>query len=246
MAKLKKYNINLTDKELEKMKNISLPQRLVLHLPDAETIVITSYGNGENSFGVRYSLGDKYSFRGESFIQYHPLERSYDYACSVFGNSFHPFFQEFTENEKICSENMLKDFPENINRPEYFEISEDTLFVDMGGGYYKTAYQETSNYIKYRESCRESAHDGGGYCSKEWFLYAASGKKAKQELSQKRVLNEISLPTCKGYWIEEEHLYLVEPWELPGVFEYYCCKTECRDYDSDEMVWEVGVKCLEN
>lgn len=246
MERTEKYNINLTDKELEKLKIISLPQRLVPHLPDAETIVITGYGNEENSFGLRYRFGGNTLLEQKSFIQYHPLKRSYDDACSVFANSLHPFFRKFTENEVICSENMLKDLSANINEPEYFEISDDALFVDMGGGCDTIGYQETSNYIKYMRRYQESYHDGGGYGSTEWFLYAALGKEAKQELSQKRVLNEIYLPACKGYWIEEEHLYLVEPWGLSGVFEYYCCKTECRDYDSDEVVWEVGVKALEN
>lgn len=237
----KKYHVHP-----EPPKDLPLPKRLVSHLPDADTIVITSYGNEGNSFGKRYHFGGNTLSSNEAFIQYYPLKKNYDFECSVFVNSFHPFLREFTENEVICSGNILKDLLSNINQPSYFEVSEHTLFVNMGGGYYDTGYKETPKYIKYMQRYQESFHDGGGSGSKVWFLYATSGKETKQELTQKKVMNGICLPTCKGYWIEEKHLYLVDPWGIPGVFEYYCCKKECRDFDSDEEVWEVGVKGLEN
>ena len=63
-------------------------------------------------------------------------------------------------------------------------------------------------------------------------------KTAPLELLDK----EIDIPACKGYWFEDKHLYLVDPWGLSGIFEYYYRKTECRDYDSAERCWEMGVK----
>ena len=51
------------------------------------------------------------------------------------------------------------------------------------------------------------------------------------------------MPDCRGFWTENEHVYLVDPWGVSGIFEYYCHVEEQRDYDSDNEIWDVGVPC---
>ena len=134
--------------------------------------------------------------------------------------------------------------------PSDYEVSEGTLCVKLDSGYHYSSYKETQNYFCYRNSYSESYHDGGGSGLKEWYIYAASGVECRTELAEEIGYKEfallpgfIHLPYCRGFWTENEHVYLVDPWGLSGVFEYYCHAEEQRDYDSENEIWDVGVPC---
>lgn len=222
-----------------------LPENLVSYLPNAELILVTSYGDSIFSNGRRYYVGLDRAFSEGAFVQYRVDKGELDYHQCVretFAHSFHPFIQRFTNDVVSCSENMLHSF---CFRPVSYEVSKHALNVSFDGGYYDTGYKETSDYIKYEESYRDSYHDGGGSGSEEWQLYVTDIKKEQRELSHEIKLKGVTLPACKGYWQENDHLYLVEPWGIPGVFEYYCHKNECRSYDSDDESWTVGTRCPE-
>lgn len=231
-------------------KDVHLPQKLVPYLPDADTIEIMSYGNDKTSYGTRR---DMIAFRfpaGKPFIKYRPFiyaEQKTDVkincAYRVFENSYHPFLRQYTENVAACSKKILSSHPIGAYRPSSFGITEDALWVDMYGRI--TGYKETQDYIGYMDRYQDSIHDGGDSGSEELYLYAAPGKEPIQELSHgtnNRYLAWCTLPECKGYWIEKQHLYLVEPWGLSGVFEYFYRITVKRGGSSDITVREIGVK----
>ena len=223
-------------------KNLSFPDCLASYLPADHLIKITGYGNGVQSDGKRYRVGMHHSFSDEPHIQYHVKDVNTD-AALVFGQSFHPFISKYTSNSRECAQNMLKNFSYS---PYNFEVSQEILRVSFDSGYYNTGYIETHDYMKYEESYHESYHDGGGSGYSEWYLYAAPGKNAPQELLGKRYFGWCTIPECKGYWFEDDHLYLVEPWEIPGIFEFYYGSVVCPDYGSDDICREIGVRYSEN
>lgn len=231
--------------------DFQLPQKLVTYLPDADTIEIMSYGNEETSYGTRLNMRAFRFPAGKPFIKYRPLiyveqkmEVKRNCAYRVFENSYHPFLRQYTKDIVTCSKNMLNGHPVGEYRPSSFGIAEDTLLVDMDGGYHITGYKETPNYIGYMDRYQDSIHDGGDSGSTELYLYAAPGKEPTQELSHDRYLGWCILPECKGYWVEKKHLYLVEPWGLSGVFAYFYSTTVRSGGSTDVTVREIGVKNL--
>lgn len=166
-------------------------------------------------------------------------------ARSVFAESFHPFVQKYSNDIVKCAERIIKEI---CYKPYSFEITADTLNVVLDGGYYDARYQETMDYIFYKESYAESYHDGGGSGSTRWCVYASLNVANKAELTDEierkkcpALPNSVQLPCCRGYWEENGHVYLVEPWGLTGVFEYYCQVEERWDYASEKEEWEIGV-----
>ena len=166
-------------------------------------------------------------------------------ARSVFAESFHPFVQKYSNDIVKCAERIIKEI---CYKPYSFEITADTLNVVLDGGYYDARYQETMDYIFYKESYAESYHDGGGSGSTRWCVYASLNVANKAELTYEierkkcpALPNSVQLPCCRGYWEENGHVYLVEPWGLTGVFEYYCQVEERWDYASEKEEWEIGV-----
>ena len=91
-------------------------------------------------------------------------------ASSVFAESFHPFVQKYSNDIVKCAERIIKEI---CYKPYSFEITADTLNVVLDGGYYDARYQETMDYIFYKESYAESYHDGGGSGSTRWCVYAS-------------------------------------------------------------------------
>ena len=114
------------------------------------------------------------------------------------------------------------------------------LIVDFDSGSVNVLLLETLDYIKYVFRNQESYHDGGGSSSEVWYVYPAPIDDYPQELLHDREYDHIRIPRCQGFWIENGHLYLVEPWDIPGVFEYYY-KEKNRYYsESPTEIREVG------
>ena len=224
-------------------KGIPLPEKLIDLLPDPDMIIITAYGDEKASNGKRLHIALGKSSSDEKFIQYQIKPASHNSFDSVsdevFGCSFHPFIRKFTDNVTACSKTMLRSIQ---FAPSIFEISQNALFVLFNGGYYHTKYEENEDHIEYSESYQDSYHDGGGSGSLEWSICAADKKEEGQDLLHDKKVNEIELPSCKGYWFENDRLYLVDPWGLSGVFEYYHDKNERYDYESENQCYTIGVK----
>lgn len=227
-------------------------KELAEKLPVPGRIQITSYSNASKMVGKRYSVGMNDYHKKQDFIQYQgkrlnnaTYKEKEKNTRSIFIESFHPFIQIHTNNISGCAENILNEF---CFKPASYEITADTLNVELDSGYYNAGYEETVDFICYKESYQESYHDGGGSGSKRWCIYAAPTVVCKAELSEEIVFQPcpalpsfVHLPHCRGYWEENGHVYLVDPFGLSGIFEYYCHAKECSDYASNEEVWEIGV-----
>ena len=176
-------------------------------------------------------------------IRYH-VKKS-ENAKSVFAEAFHPFVQKYSNDIVKCAEHIINEI---CFAPYSFTITADELYVVMDSGYYDAKYRETIDFISYQESYSESYHDGGGSGSTSWWVYAALDVECKAELTDEIGLKKcpalprsVHLPYCRGYWEENGHVYLVDPWGLTGVFEYYCEVMERWDYASEEEIWKIGV-----
>ena len=241
--------------------DVVMPEDLVDKLPDPGRIVIISFSNGKNEVGTRYNLvGTRFCMimysheESEKFIQYKGIstpglsdDEKRAECIHLFADSYHPFFSRYTNDIVGCMEAMLMYQSE---LPSVYEVSEGTLCVELDSGYHNSSYKETQNYFCYRNSYSESYHDGGGSGLKEWYIYAASGVECRTELAEEIGYKEfallpgfIHLPYCRGFWTENEHVYLVDPWGLSGVFEYYCHAEEQQYYDTENEIWDVGVPC---
>ena len=216
-----------------------MPEVLVPLLPENNMISIVGYGNSEKSAGHRYWVGT-YEYRdapGE-FIQYHAE------AKGVFERSYHPFIQRYTENVSLCAENMMAYIEPYC--PITYEVRQDQLHMSLKWGG-RGGYTETTDFIAYNDGESYSYHDGGGGSGCKWVLYPAEEnlRYKEENLSHDIRLNKIWLPDCKGWWTEDDHLYLADPWGIPGIFNFYHHKWEQRDYESETERWSIGIKCPE-
>lgn len=227
----------ISEMEKKAEEKCSFPNSLVPSLPFAGVINITSYGNERYSYGEPYFFGVENLFVNKPYVQYEVEVKSDAYL--VFEKSYHPFIKKYASDLKTSTQYMKEDFR---GTPFRFGITQDVLCILFRYGYYDVSYKETQNYVMYKEMYHESYHDGGGSGKRVWYLYAAPGKNEAQELAHIRNIGGCTIPACKGYWFEDEHLYLVEPWDIPGIFEYYYCSITRRDYDSDDECRKIGVK----
>lgn len=239
---------------VEVPKGVALPEELVDKLPAPGRIAIISFSNGDTKVGTRYYMFRYSHEKSETFIQYEgistpnlPYSEKRTEKIQLFADSYHPFFSRYTNDIRGCFEAMLGHESE---LPSNYEVSDGTLCVKLDSGYHDSSYKETQNYFCYRNSYSESYHDGGGSGSIEWYIYAASGIECKTELTEEIGYKKFSdlpgfieLPYCRGFWTENGHVYLVDPWGFSGVFEYYCHAEKKRDYDSKNEIWDIGVSC---
>lgn len=111
------------------------------------------------------------------------------------------------------------------------------------------SYNCSESWLHYGASqSKNYYHDGGGSGSKEWCVYASPNVECKAELSAEIETKKcpalpdfVHMPSCRGYWEEKGHVYLVDPWGLTGNFEYYCHVEEQWDYESENKIWEIGM-----
>ena len=54
-----------------------------------------------------------------------------------------------------------------------------------------------------------------------------------------------TLPECKGWWKENNSVYIVEPWGIPGVFEYSYYRSSCDSAESKSSVFKRGTSYYE-
>lgn len=162
----------------------------------------------------------------------------------LFAESSHPFLQKYSSNPRHCAEILSHYF----GRPSHrFAVSHNMFLTVFDMGSDRNSYKETSNYITYRRISQESYYDGGGSYSEEWYLYAAKVSKCKAELTDtigykhfSALPQWVSLPDCRGFWTEEGHVYVVDPWDMCGIFEFYC-HTEEKELDKEANILDIGM-----
>ena len=229
------------------IKEVSLPDGLVPLLPDPDLIIITGIAKTES-----ISTGQVYFKNGlyEPMIAYDPrYVKNYIEGVKIakltFLKSIHPFLRLYTSDIISCAEKLYN----ILNTLGRVGITNDIMQAEFtdNGICDNNWYIETPDYIKYETSYMESYHDGGGCGSEEWWLYGTTDISIGQELQQGKYLDNgivegFQLPEHNGYWIEDEHCYIVNPFGLPGIFEYYCKIIDQYDYESSEKVFEIGVR----
>lgn len=235
-----------------------IPTEFYKYLPEKKMIQIKdvrddSYKGGDY-FGLHQLPAGAYMEYNASneYQKYEKIGYSEMYH-KLFAESYHPFLQKYSSNPRHCAEILSHYF----SRPSHRFVVFDNMFLtvfDMGGD--RNSYKETPNYITYRQISQESYHDGGGSYSQEWYLYAAKVSKCKAELTDKIGYKHFSalpqwvfLPDCRGFWTEEGHVYVVDPWDMCGIFEFYC-HTEEKELDEEANILDIGmpyrVSCVEN
>lgn len=233
-------------------KGFGLPKELAAVLPNPDRIIITSFSSAGNTFGTRKRFGFGMNgmndiYKAQNFIQYRCKQSKNSVQAqnctSLFADSFHPFVQRYANDISGCVENILHSI---MYTPISYELTDGILNVCLDSGYQETYYQETSEYIRYNDRYQESFHDGGGNGFEEWYVYAASITEYKTEISDVigykhfSALPSVSLPYCRGFWTEDGHVYLVDPWGLSGIFEFYYYSEGRPDAFSEEKIENVG------
>ena len=211
-------------------------------LPPPDQIVITAVSGAQMRVGTRKRV-EPFCQNPGPFVQYIAALPRQQYDRSLFAGAFHAFIQRFSDDTASCAEKLEHYL---VFKPYLFDISGDTLLVSFDSGYHRTGYEETASHIRYEESYSESYHDGGDSVSKEWRLTASSADPAGRELLHGSPEERIRLPENRGYWIENGHLYLAEPWGMTGVFEFYYRLEVERGYDSYITTWEAGTDRTED
>ena len=233
-------------------KGFGLPKELAALLPNPDRIIITSFSSAGNTFGTRMRFGFGMNgmndiYKAQNFIQYR-CKRSKNSeqaqnCTSLFADSFHPFVQRYANDISGCVENILHSI---MYTPISYELTDGILNAYLDSGYHETYYQETSEYIRFNDRYQESFHDGGGNGFEEWYVYAASITEYKTEISDVigykhfSAWPSASLPYCRGFWTEDGHVYLVDPWGLSGIFEFYHYSEGRPDAFSEEEIEIVG------
>ena len=157
----------------------------------------------------------------------------------VFSKSFHPFLKQFTTDPETCANKMQRMFSHN---PNSYGVTVTALFVAFDSGYYNEGYQETTRFIKLYSSYQDSYHDGGGSGSKEWFLFHAPQECPDEKPIEEKSKMSVRIPESDSYWTRGKHFFLLNPWGLHGVFEYYYYEDYKDDYESETEITEIGVR----
>lgn len=214
---------------LKKQVPNHLPDEWIDYLPPMAETEIVGFSDGVHTECARFTLGPFGMYgrnKEDPHIQYrfggtvNSREELYEKRREMFCSAYHPFVQQFTDDVRGCAGKMLKMFS---SPPYLFEISKDVL---AGSFDFTEAVVETPEGVEYHGFEQYSQHDGGGSTVEKWGLTPAKDQQAPKNLSHAERLNGFLLPICRGYWLKDEHLYLLDPWGLSGVFEFY-------SYDSD-------------
>ncbi len=169
----------------------------------------------------------RYGYIGERHLQKFRKER--------FAEAFHPFIEASAPaNVGHCAEQLSHYIPA---RPDVFTLFRDRLEI----GCFSKDYSESADSIQVYGGETYSYHDGGGGSSEVWTVRRAPGMTPPKELRhEERPMSRIAMPSCKGYWLKNDRCYLLEPWDMPGVFEFYSCDRYQASYDSEEKVQQIG------
>ena len=216
--------------------NPPLPPELAPYVPNIDSIEITSWGTADSSAGKHRNDID-----GEgAYIRY---ECAYEMQNRVFSHSFHPFIEK-TSNETIACAEKLRGYI--MHKTRCFSITKDSLSVSFFF-YGNASYHETKDFIRYQQNEQESSHDGGNYFATEWVIYRTSNIDPPEILLHESHKGKIYMPLCKGYWEKDGHCYLVDPWGMPGIFEFYFYSQRGPGYFDPEITTEtIGVDYNEN
>lgn len=241
-----KEEVQDRQKELERMCREQnalmrpfLPPELAGRIPAKSDVMIERCGlpwsapEGAGPFpkDVIFSEKDgpyvRYGYIGERHLQKFGKER--------FAEAFHPFIEASAPaNIGHCTEQLSYYIPA---RPDVFTLFRDRLEI----GCFSKDYSESADSIQVYGGETYSYHDGGGGSSEVWTVRRAPGMTPPKELRhEERPMSRIAMPSCKGYWLENGRCYLLEPWDMPGVFEFYSCDRYQASYDSEENVQQIG------
>ena len=207
----------------------AMPRRLASLLPPKDMIEIKRRDSTSIEYCCKYFREDTYEQRKQR-------------TKTVFTYTYHPFIRRFSGDLQICCSKLLNSIKEY--NPFAYSITKDQIQVYFDASYYSSKLTETQYLVHYSESYQESWHDGGGSGSVDWYLYPSNKTTEGQSLCYDNNLRTdyVSLPACKCYWRENEHLYLQDPWDIPGVFEYCCVVFGKSYYDSPGEYCTNGVE----
>jgi len=224
---------------------VGIPHDIINFLPDPYCICIEEYGDSSGSGSWIRGLNPNDKYAEGSFVRYcvnnvYKKERDYIlWGKMVFSQSHHPFLMRYTKEISDVSARILNFIGYN---PDRFGVTKNELIVEFCSGYYATRYIENPDYIDFSLHYQESFHDGGGSGSCRWVLRKSENNKDDVERFHDNKLDGIKLPECSCYWLDNGHLFLHNPWGIPGVFELFSENRNSYDYLSDEEVKTVG--CL--
>ena len=192
------------------------PEKLLDCLPSPDKIAISAYGD-DDSEDCSFGWIDK-----GAYVEWFCCGDEQD-ARSAFTEAYHPFIQKYTKDPGGCAARILRKI---AACPKVCAVQEKQFLTRFNLGYINNCYEETEQCISYSQSQSESYHDGGGSSSEEWCIYPAS---ITEEYYR------------SGAWKDGEHVYYKDIFGIPGIFEYYECISDRRDYDSDYVVRSRGV-----
>ena len=182
-------------------------------------------------------------------ISFDKIERGFDHGeryvsfCGkdLFDKVIHPFLNDkypIAMTNAFYDHKILDEIERFISpRPYWYTVKKDLLKVDFDEGYHDVSYTETRSAIEYGYSYQESTHDGGDSGGHKWILRkpdAWSGE-ISDSLCQDKRYKKIELPSHKGYWISEDgRCYMLEPFSMPGVYEFFASYWYHDPWDSEE------------
>ena len=209
----KRYNLETKSQELMSQ----LPEKIKSLLPDTDHYCLLKYYSGDTAF-VEYA-------EKAGAVQ------------EVFMRSYHPFISQFTTDMAHSADSLLQYIGYS---PYKFQVYDSVLVVELIAGYWQASYEETPEYMTFNEWCQESQHDGAGHHSKRWVLCRAQSAETQFPLCQEKEGDARVVPPCRGYWLEGEHCFVVDPWNIPGVFEFYYRWEYSKSYNSASEISEIG------
>ena len=223
-----------------------LPPELAGRVPALSYVLIEGCGlpgsapEGAGPFpkDIRFSEKDgpyvQYEYVGKWRLQKHANKR--------FSEAVHPFIQSSAPADAGHCAEALSDYIRYS--PKVFTVFKDRLEIVYSAQFYGSAYySESANSVQLYAGTTDSYHDGGGSYGFVWSARGTLGMTPPKELHhEQRPMSRITMPPCKGYWLENGSCYLLEPWDMPGVFEFYIRNTEKSSNDSEENVQQIGVR----
>lgn len=218
-----------------------LPPELAGRIPAADDVMIEGCGlpwsapeeAGPIPKDVIFSAKDgpyvRYGYIGERRLQKFGRER--------FLEAVHPFIEASAPADAgRCAGNLYDYIPQ---APGVFMVFRDRLEI----GFFSGNYSESADSILFYAGTSYSYHDGGGGSGEVWGARRAPGMTPPAELChEKRPMSRIAMPSCRGYWLVNDRCYLLEPWDMPGVFEFYSRDTYQASYDSEEDIQQIGTR----
>ena len=206
----KKDNLETKSKELISQ----LPEELKRLLPDTDQYYLREY------------------HAGDLFVEYYAKNKE-----KAFISSYHPFICRYAKDLAHSASLLLQ----YMRYPPYcFKVYDSVLIVRLHTPYWVADYAETPEYMVYDEWRQESQHDGGGSCDIQWVLCKAKVAEQPFSIPPGEETTARALPPCRSFWFDDKRCFVVDPWDVSGVFEFYYRWEYSESYNSASEISEIG------